>query len=166
MLLVYHLEVNMHSIFFFIGNSPIYFLIGGIATSFTAFYPEMVDKLVLIAPAGLMAKDDIPWTGKLARHPLIRHLVALPVVRPLALQAVQHFYNSVRRDLSDPESIKIAAIALYQFKHHPGFLRAFMGTVVDFPFSDLHERYQRVGQLCNTSSLNVLALWGDADKVR
>ncbi|ORZ24673.1 Alpha/Beta hydrolase protein [Absidia repens] len=137
---------------------------GGIATSFTAFYPEMVNKLVLIAPAGLMENEDIPWSGKLVQHPLIRHVVTHPFIRPLALLGVKHFYNSARKNIVDPESIKIANIALYQFEHHPGFLRAFIGTVTDFPFSGLHERYRAVGQLCDNSSLQVLVIWGDADK--
>ncbi|KAI8088991.1 Alpha/Beta hydrolase protein [Halteromyces radiatus] len=137
---------------------------GGIASSFTAFYPEMVNKLVLIAPAGLMEPNDMPWTGKLARHSFMRHIVSLPFVRPLALVAIKNFYKSVRRDPLNEESQKIASIALYQFEHHPGFLRAFLYTVSDFPFYGLHDRYETVGQYCRNSSLQVLALWGDADK--
>ncbi|ORZ18031.1 Alpha/Beta hydrolase protein [Absidia repens] len=137
---------------------------GGIASSFTAFYPEFVNKLVLIAPAGLMDKDDLPWSGKLARHPLMRHVTSLPMIRPLALLGVKSFYKSARKSPMNPESNTVAQIALYQFEHHPGFLRAFLGTVMDFPFYGLHERYQTVGRLCNTSSLHVMALWGDADK--
>ncbi|KAI8332848.1 Alpha/Beta hydrolase protein [Chlamydoabsidia padenii] len=139
---------------------------GGIATSFTAFYPEKVNKLVLIAPTGLMDEKDLPWTGKLARHPIMRPILSLPIVRPLALLGVEHFYKSSRKGQPmNEETSAIAHIALYQFEHHPGFLRAFLGTVMDFPFYGLHDRYQAVGRLCAQSSLQVLALWGDADKV-
>jgi pimeloyl-ACP methyl ester carboxylesterase len=141
--------------------------LGGIATSFASFYPEKVNKLVLIAPTGLMDEKDLPWTGKLARHPLIRPILSLPFVRPLALLGIQHFYKSSRKaQPSTQETSTIARIALYQFEHHPGFIRAFLGTVADFPFYSLHDRYQMVGRLCGDgSSLQVLALWGDADKV-
>lgn len=136
--------------------------IGGIATSFASFYPEMVDKLVLLAPTGLMSEKDIPFTGKIARLPFIRNIILHPVIRPIAILGVQHFFKSSRSAPLDEETTKIAAYALHQFTHHPGFLRAFLGTVMDFPFFGLQSRYESIGK---DASKQVLVIWGDADKV-
>ncbi|CAO3612463.1 unnamed protein product [Cunninghamella blakesleeana] len=134
---------------------------GGIATSFASFYPEMVDKLVLLAPTGLMSEKDIPFTGKLARLPFIRNIILHPIVRPIAILGVQRFFKSSRSTYLDEETKKIAAYALHQFTHHPGFLRAFLGTVMDFPFFGLQSRYESIGE---DASKQVLVIWGDADK--
>jgi pimeloyl-ACP methyl ester carboxylesterase len=42
-----------------------YSLGGGIAASFTSYFPNLVESLVLIAPAGLMRSTRIHWTSKL-----------------------------------------------------------------------------------------------------
>lgn len=42
-----------------------YSLGGGIAASFTSYFPNLVESLVLIAPAGLMRSERIHWTSKL-----------------------------------------------------------------------------------------------------
>ena len=42
-----------------------YSLGGGIATSFTSYFPSLVSNLILIAPSGLMRKEHISKTSKL-----------------------------------------------------------------------------------------------------
>ncbi|CAC9892118.1 unnamed protein product, partial [Aureobasidium pullulans] len=49
-----------HSRFGLIGYS----LGGGIAASFTSYFPNLIESLILIAPAGLMRPDHIHWTSK------------------------------------------------------------------------------------------------------
>ena len=129
---------------------------GGIAASFLCIYPDMVEKLVLIAPAGLLASNDIPLVGQLASLPLVGKLALHPLARPLTTRGVQWFFNSSRKRKLDPQAEKISMIALYQFVHHPGFLRAYMGTVMDFPFAGLHERFKVIGKETNRP---VLVLW-------
>ncbi|RCH84729.1 hypothetical protein CU097_003451 [Rhizopus azygosporus] len=142
---------------------------GGIATSFTAFYPEMVRKLVLIAPTGLMQQNDLPLTSKVARLPILSQvLIGQPLVRPLVTMAIRHFAASARHTNANAEegatelTDRISQIAYHQFVHHPGFFRAFLRTVIDFPFTGLKERYERVGQLKGVNS--TLLIWGDQDK--
>ncbi|CAO3643746.1 unnamed protein product [Cunninghamella echinulata] len=134
---------------------------GGIATSFASFYPEMVDKLVLLAPTGLMSEKDIPFTGKIARLPFIRHIMLHPIIRPIAILGVTRFFKSTRKEPFDQETEKIAKAVLHQFQHHPGFVRAFLGTVMDFPFFGLQPRYENIGK---NESKQVFVIWGDADK--
>ncbi|CAO3655527.1 unnamed protein product [Mucor hiemalis] len=140
---------------------------GGIATSFTAFYPEMVNKLVLIAPAGAMKDTDMPLISKFVRLPFVYQFVTnQPYVKPLLLSVIQRFAKSTRLQQSGLDDdttktiAKITKIATYQFIHHPGFFRAFLGTVVDFPFTALGERYKKVGHETDRS---ILVIWGDKD---
>ncbi|KAI8646478.1 Alpha/Beta hydrolase protein [Parasitella parasitica] len=142
---------------------------GGIATSFTAFYPEMVNKLVLLAPAGLFDAKEMPLMSKVVNLPFVHNfIVNQPYVRPLILTAIQRFAKSARLvqsglDVDTEATIsKITEIATYQFLNHPGFLRAFLGTVVDFPFTTLKKRYEKIGKLKDKP---VLLIWGDKDTI-
>jgi hypothetical protein len=65
-------------------------------------------------------------------------------------------------DETEAASNHIAKVAIYQFLHHAGLLRAFVGTVVAFPLTDLEEKYKKVGQ----TDIASLLIWGDKDKVK
>ncbi|KAI9018540.1 Alpha/Beta hydrolase protein [Phycomyces nitens] len=137
---------------------------GAIATSFTSFYPEIVNKLVLIAPAGLMDPADIPMSGKIVAHPLVMKLLEQDWIQPFARKAFKFIIDnsSLRKDLADDPLVdRITAVTTYQFIHHPGFIRAFVGTLADYPLSGLDERYKTLG---NFSDIPVFVLWGDNDK--
>ncbi|ORX61960.1 alpha/beta-hydrolase [Hesseltinella vesiculosa] len=131
---------------------------GGIAASFTATYPEMVGRLALLAPAGLMNEQDLPLTGRLVRFPGVRSLLTHPSFRPLAIQGLSSFMKKARQQTT--ASDKYVAIVKHQFTHHPGFIRAFLSTVIDFPFSELHGKFKMIGQ---NNDIPVLAVWGDKD---
>ncbi|KAI7894251.1 Alpha/Beta hydrolase protein [Mucor mucedo] len=140
---------------------------GAIATSFTSFYPEMVNKLVLIAPAGLQTRDDMPLIAKFLALPFVHQfLMNQPYIRPILVHAVEKYSRSTRvvENGLDPETEaiiqKITKIATYQFVNHPGFFRAFIGTAVEYPFTGLSPRYKTVGKL---TDLSVLIIWGDQD---
>ncbi|KAI9480693.1 MAG: Alpha/Beta hydrolase protein [Benjaminiella poitrasii] len=141
---------------------------GAIATSFTAYYPEMVDKLVLIAPAGLMEEaTDMPLISKFIRLSYVYQLIINQAwLRNWLLANVERFAKSTRLAQPDldketqEQSAKIAKIASYQFMYHPGFIRAFAGTVVAYPLTGLSERYKKVGQQDKV----ILLIWGDKDE--
>lgn len=112
-----------------------------------------------------MEEKDIPITGKLVKFPLVSRIALHPWLRPLVLSGVTRFYNHSRIDKKDTEdAMKIAKIAFYQFAHHPGFTRAFLRTVMDFPLAGLDERYERVGK--RDPDRQILVIWGDKDQVR
>ncbi|KAI9248585.1 Alpha/Beta hydrolase protein [Phascolomyces articulosus] len=139
---------------------------GAIATSFTAFYPEIVDRLVLIAPAGLMqASSDIPIYGKIFRLPVVSKIVLHPYLKPVAMWGITQFYNAARPkalgNTKNEDSLRIADAAFSQFQKHSGFFRAFLSTVIDYPLFDLHERYELVGQ--RDTDRKILVVWGTAD---
>lgn len=143
---------------------------GAIATSFTTYYPEMVNKLVLISPAGLInSKTDMPLISKVVKLPYVyQFIVNQPYVRPLLIKVAENFMKSTKLeqtgldDETEAASNHIAKVAIYQFLHHAGLLRAFVGTVVAFPLTDLEEKYKKVGQ----TDIASLLIWGDKDKVK
>jgi pimeloyl-ACP methyl ester carboxylesterase len=143
---------------------------GAIATSFASFYPEMVNKLVLISPAGLInSETDMPLISKVVKLPYVHQFITnQPYVRPLLVKVAENFARSTQLeqtgldDETEAASNYIAKVATYQFLHHAGLLRAFIGTVVAFPLTDLEDKYKKVGQ----TDIPTLVIWGDKDKVR
>lgn len=142
---------------------------GGIATAFTALFPEMVDKLVLIAPVGLMKNKEKPLVSKALNVPFVHHFITThPYVRPLLTGFIKRYAKNLHKvepglDTETAATVsKITEIATYQFVHHPGFLRAFLDTVVSFPFTNLTESYKEVG----LQNRLILIIWGDQDTVK
>ncbi|KAI9480694.1 MAG: Alpha/Beta hydrolase protein [Benjaminiella poitrasii] len=140
---------------------------GGIATSFASFYPEMVNRLVLIAPAGIMNDKDTPAILKLLMPLASQNFITNQLyLRPLFTSLVKRFAKSTRYAQSglDEDTEKtianITQIAFHQFMYHPGFFKAFLRTVVDFPFTGLTERFREVGE---RKDLTILMIWGDKD---
>ena len=117
-----------------------------------------------------MKKVDMPFTSKVIQFPFVyQYVTNQPYIKPALIFAVQRFAKSTRSkqaglDEDTTATIeKITKIATYQFVNHAGFLRAFLGTIVDFPFTELRERYRNVGRQGDRS---VLLIWGDKDTVR
>lgn len=141
---------------------------GAIATSFSVYYPEMVEKAVLIVPAGLMEeKTDMPIISKFLRLPFIyQYIVNQDAVRNYLLKQANKFAKSTRcavkglDEETEAQTIKIGTVASYQFMNHPGFIRAFTGTIVAYPLCGLYERFKALGQ----QETPVLVVWSDKDK--
>lgn len=138
---------------------------GAIATSFTRFYPELVKRLVLIAPAGLMSKNDFPLIARLTSFPFVSQLVTTPIGSLILRSSVRHIsrdYQDVANyDQETQEQMQLVnQITMYQAQYHPGFFRALVGTTTDFPLFGLDERFQRVGE---EPQRPVLVFWGDKD---
>ncbi|KAL9543992.1 hypothetical protein MBANPS3_007852 [Mucor bainieri] len=140
---------------------------GATAMSFANYYPEMVDKTVLIAPAGIMnEKTDLPLISRIIRLPFVYQVIInQPVFRDFMLKNVQKFANSTKSKLTNypqetlDQGKKISTVATYQFAHHPGFIRAFAGTVVAYPLTGLHDKFKKLGQ----QDRDILVVWGDRD---
>lgn len=142
---------------------------GAIATSFTTFYPEMVNKIVLISPAGLIDnKTDMPFISKVVKLPYVyQSIIRQPYTRPILVKIVEYFARSIKSGMTDLDdeinaaSNHIAKVVIYQFIHHAGLLRAFVGTVVAFPLSSMEDTYKKAGQ----TDIPSLVIWGDHDNV-
>ncbi|KAJ3306571.1 hypothetical protein HDV03_004700 [Kappamyces sp. JEL0829] len=133
-----------------------YSLGGAITTGYVTRYPEDIEKVALIAPAGLM-KTISP----------LAHLLKVPVVGPLfihtlgariisRLSTTNHLFD----ETENPDIKHFNDLQRFHIMHNPGLLRAFASTVLNFPWGGFAERYRRLGM---THQVNVL--WGDKDTV-
>lgn len=70
---------------------------GVTAASFSAFYPEMVDKVVLLYAAGIMTKKDMLLTQRILSNPVIHsYVLNQPWFRNWLLRQINKLSASVR----------------------------------------------------------------------
>lgn len=87
-----------------------YSLGGGIAATFTAYFPNLVNSLILIAPAGLMRPSRIHWTSKLIYGGLLpASLVSWLVRRRLAGPAPKPSLGSANEEKPDIKHAQVQA---------------------------------------------------------
>lgn len=141
--------------------------VGAISTSYTSFRPNLVKRLILVGPAGLMSQKDVPVYTKIFDYPLLVKLWLSPIFQPLAIKALSTWAAAHKGTISaeskeaEEFAVKIAQIATDQITKHSGYFRALINTAKDYPLIGLDDRYKKVGQ----SNTPVYALWGDADVV-
>jgi len=127
-----------------------YSLGGGIAVSFTSFYPNKVKKLGLIAPAGFMS--EMPLVARIAKLPLVgKYLTHLLIPRFTIKRQEQAFQQG-----------KISSEALYNIKQqfsYKGTVESFLSTDKHYPYNSLKTAYDSVGK----TSIPVLLIWGQND---
>ncbi|KAI4842621.1 putative alpha/beta hydrolase [Aureobasidium sp. EXF-8845] len=151
-----------------------YSLGGGIAASFTSYFPNLVESLVLIAPAGLMRSSRIHWTSKfLYGGWLPRRLVEYLVWRRLggidaastsretrndgkvtATQAAEQETPSHPALTPDSSasissrrpSVSIADIVAWQLHHHAGFVSSFVSSIQHAPISSQHSIWKKIAE--------------------
>ena len=119
---------------------------GAVAVAFTARFPEAVDRLILLAPAGLMSKSDLPISARLVQAPYLGELI-MHTLGPVVMQRELTRLNQHTPDYfqKNPQVMFLPQLLRDHLKYHPGFLRAYHSSLKYFPLADLHERYQQVG---------------------
>ncbi|KAG9286750.1 hypothetical protein G9A89_012300 [Geosiphon pyriformis] len=130
---------------------------GAISVLFTQQFPEMVEKLALIAPAGLLDGEDIPKIGK---------FLTIPWISTIMLNRfTKHFIEKIMISRLEAEILEseladeVKNIVLYQFNHHRGFLSSYLSTLKHFPLCGLDQVYKNVGN----QEREVLVIWGSSD---
>ncbi|MBU51486.1 MAG: hypothetical protein CL920_22580 [Deltaproteobacteria bacterium] len=127
---------------------------GAIALSLSAQYPEKVDGLCLLAPAGIKQKATpaaklakIPGIGKLALQLFGKQLIRIGTkrnfVQPNA-PALKPYYEMFDRQLKDP-----------------GFLPALHATSQDMPLFDMEDKFIKTAE----HNIPTLVIWGTKDKI-
>ncbi|KAL1297849.1 hypothetical protein AAFC00_006376 [Neodothiora populina] len=146
-----------------------YSLGGGIAATFTSYFPTLVDSLILVAPAGLIRQNRISWTSKLLYEGVLPHsLVSWLVWRRLGghEKKTRETKTIEPIDLVDEEtttshpalspdsqaplrprrpSVSVADAVGWQLHNHKGFLPAFISSIQHAPISNQHEHWRRIG---------------------
>ncbi|KAL2913245.1 hypothetical protein HK105_207247 [Polyrhizophydium stewartii] len=135
-----------------------YSLGGAITAHFAAKYPEMVDRIVFIAPAGLM--DQLPAISKVVRIPVFGPVLFHTLGRSLIAKASKS--NLTLKPETHEENAHLVRLNSFIIKHHPGFLRAYHSTVLHFDFCNSDVYFARIEE---THTNKTMAIWGTLDRV-
>ncbi|EXJ79302.1 hypothetical protein A1O3_08804 [Capronia epimyces CBS 606.96] len=147
-----------------------YSLGGGISTTFTSYFPDLVDTLILFTPAGLLRPYHISKTSRviysegIIPEPILLRLVKKRLQRPLsapakpgdgqnhqvdATEAVQAEVNLESNSQAVLSKIRphvtVEATVDDQLNSHPGFVPAFMSSIRYAPIQHQHDRWRMVG---------------------
>jgi pimeloyl-ACP methyl ester carboxylesterase len=148
-----------------------YSLGGGIAASFTSFFPSLVSSLVLIAPSGLLRpnrvslRTKILYSKSMLPEPLLIYLVrkrlrgfvAPPNSRssghadiqpavPAKANVFGHEPQSDAKLPQTPSELDPARIVEFQVQHHLAFVRAYMSSMRYGPIMKEQAAWKRIGQ--------------------
>jgi pimeloyl-ACP methyl ester carboxylesterase len=125
---------------------------GAIATAYAARYPDEVDRLALMAPAGLPRPRRLP--ERLARLPGLGELVMHLAGPSIILRGLHH---NVRTEAAVERLRPLIAEQM----HFEGFRRSLLDTLRHFPMGGLRDDFEAVGR----QDRAVFLLWGTADAV-
>ena len=149
---------------------------GGISATFTSYFPQLVESLVLIAPGGLLRPSRISRSSKLLYGNLLPGFVvsyfvgrrlrgssgAHPAVggkaKPTAPANVAesevpgHPVNAKDSDAAmfpDRPKMSVAKTVAWETDAHPGFLPSFISSIKYAPVSHEYERWRLIGSRCS-----------------
>ena len=126
---------------------------GLIAAEFAGRHPELVDRVVLMAPAGLGV--PIPWTIRMVKISGVGEALLQTLGRRLLL-------GFLDRNFEDPQPLLPAFRAgLEPQLSYRGYRRTLLSTLRHMPLADAPQTYLRLSR----AGREVLALWGRGDKI-
>ncbi|KAJ3106184.1 hypothetical protein HDU96_008301 [Phlyctochytrium bullatum] len=131
-----------------------YSLGGAIATAFASEWPDRVENLVLLAPAGL--PETLPPVGRLASVPIIGEIVVHLIGRKLMIRQAG---TKVTPEAMESNPYLVSQLVVL---HHPGYMRCIHSTVVHGPIRGMDDCYAANGARFGD---RILCVWGTADKV-
>jgi len=137
-----------------IGNS----LGGGIIAGFTGAYPEKVNKLIVLAPAGI--RKNLYLMLRLISLPLIGRLLARPSYR-----GIMTFWKATmaNQDLIPEELVK----EHYKLSKRPLGNYAMIRTLRESAniFGIKKDEIKRAKEYCKNITIPTMVIWGDKDKI-
>lgn len=154
-----------------------YSLGGGVGASFASYFPDLLDTLILIAPAGLLRPHHISKTShiiyseEIIPESLLQSIVRKRLRRPMSAPLPAADDKDAKLDVTDAMQAEVTIEAnstavlsqsrphvtnekcvADQLDNHMGFVGAFMSSIRYAPIRDQHERWQMVGaQLSKTN---------------
>ncbi|KAK5171730.1 uncharacterized protein LTR77_003366 [Saxophila tyrrhenica] len=149
---------------------------GGIAGSFTSYFPELVESLVLIAPGGLLRPSRISTSSKLlysgwlpgwmmnyfvgrrlrgssGGHPATGGKGESTANPPDAAESEVPGHPANAKDsdaamIPGRPGLSIAKAVAWETDEHAGFLPSFISSIKYAPVSREHQRWKRLGMRC------------------
>jgi len=136
---------------------------GAIVSHFTQTYPDTVQTLVLMAPAGLGA--PIPLITKLVEVPilgdfLMDYIAPMVYASRITSQLGRHTDESWQGNTPLDSFIDLVKRnTAFQFASHPGFAASLLSTLRHFPLNDMQEIFRALPH----EQIDIHYLWGDKD---
>ena len=119
---------------------------GGIASSFSSQFPDMVLTLSLIAPAGLL--KGLPPVATLLQTPWIGPILWHGLGRKFLIRLSERNYIQAMTGKTPSLQVKrTMAMTRYLVEHHPGVMRAYYSTVQHFPVCGMDGTYKKLENL-------------------
>lgn len=128
---------------------------GGVAVSFCAQFPEKVERMILVAPVGLMPQNALPWVTRLHSSFGCLGRIAQFFLEKCCAGCVEQY-------LLDSFKYSRWAEFFQDDVAKPYFIQNYWNTLRNFPFSDMLNVYRRVR---DTSDCKILLIWGEDDRI-
>jgi len=125
---------------------------GAIAIDFANQYPDKVESLSLMAPAGYPV--NIPVAGQVARLPILGTYL-MRLFGEVSLKA------SVGTALYNQDKSEVFWLGVKEQLQYEGFNRSIISTLRNYPLGTMHDIYESVG----TKKIPTLLFWGKEDLV-
>jgi pimeloyl-ACP methyl ester carboxylesterase len=138
-----------------------YSLGGGIAADYASWFPEAVESLILIAPAGLLRSERVAWWSKMVYggflpRTLVERLVKKRLLGGTPQQQPEKTSVGIVKgaEAEAPATEKDAGLfagrppfsvgtsVAWQADAHPGFVAAFISSIQNSPISAQQPRWQ------------------------
>lgn len=144
---------------------------GGIATSFTSYFPDLISSLVLITPSGLLRPERVSFRTKflysqgLLPEPVLTYLVRkrlkgsfAPPQSPRSSNTEVRSTGTAEAEVPGHESNSAATfspkhpelapanVVRFQVQHHQAFVQAYMSSMRHGPITKEHATWKRIGQ--------------------
>jgi pimeloyl-ACP methyl ester carboxylesterase len=131
-----------------------YSLGGGIAASFTRYFPTLVSSLVLIAPSGLVREHHIAWQSQILYHAegvmptfLTKYLVRRRLDAGGGNSEEASAFVEVEDHTAETDATEACERATaWQLRRHAGFVDAFISAIRHAPITRQHEAWRSIGR--------------------
>lgn len=125
---------------------------GAIVSEFVVRYPEIADKIVLIAPAGLLKRT---WGMKLMGMPVVGKIIYEVFGKKALIRGVQETIGDAIEDKIYMEKVYEEQMMI------PGYREAILSTLRYGPICDMEDVYIQLGRQKREGCL----IWGEKDNV-
>eukprot|EP01104_Vermistella_antarctica_P020548 TRINITY_DN8833_c0_g1_i1.p1 TRINITY_DN8833_c0_g1~~TRINITY_DN8833_c0_g1_i1.p1 ORF type:complete len:321 (+),score=50.15 TRINITY_DN8833_c0_g1_i1:59-964(+) len=133
---------------------------GAVAVMFTERYESVVERVVLIAPAGLPMQ--MPFMGKVATLPYFGDALMWLIGDKILSRGPHNLFRGKEAEHQDTIDIMVKTHREQMEYSNGNFLPAFLSTLRHFPLGGLKDEYISVAEKMGS---RVLVLWGDNDDV-
>ena len=150
-----------------------YSLGGGIAADYASWFPEAVESLILIAPAGLLRNDRVAWWSKMVYGGFLPTTLVEKMVKKRLLGGTPQqqpekttvgMVKSAEAEAPANEQgagpftgrppFSVGTSVAWQANAHPGFVASFISSIQNSPISAQQHRWRVIASRLNEQRSN------------